>query len=114
MGFAPAIATRRQRSRKALGSLPKIEPPQTKKRPPEGDRFAEGNRRSLALDLARMDLAGPLAGGRGTVLNELLEALEVVFNASRRRLRQRVGNFSDCALGWVVVDGELYLGVPID
>src|ERR1700682_3547871 len=47
--------------------------------------LAEGNRRSLVLDdLARSDLARPLARRRRTVLDELLESLQVIFDTTRR------------------------------
>src|ERR1700674_3444020 len=110
MGFAPAMASRRQRSRKALVSLPNTEPLQTKKRPPEGDRFVEGNRRCLVFDLARVDLAGPRASRRGTVLDELLKALEVVFHAPRRCLYELVADLTGRATRRIVVDGELHHG----
>src|ERR1700736_2928776 len=113
MGFAPAMASRRQRSRKALVSLPKIEPPQTKKRPPRWRPLAEGNRRSLVLDLARTDLAGPLTGRCRLVLDELLESLQVVLDTTRRRLDQLVADLAHRASRRIVVERELDLRVPV-
>src|SRR5207245_9952984 len=107
MGFAPAMATWRQRSRKALVSLPNIEVTQTKKAAARRRPLAEGNRRRLFLDLARTDLTGPPARRYGTVLDELLEALEIVPDASRGPLHQRVGIMPDSALRWIAADGEL-------
>ena len=48
------------------------------------------------------------------MLDELLEALEVVLDTSRRCLHHLIANLAGCALRRVVVDGELYFGVPID
>src|SRR2546429_10021179 len=114
MGFAPAMATWRQRSRKALVSLPNIEVTQTKKAAARRRPLAEGKRRRLFLDLARTNLDGPLAGRYGTVLDKLLEALAIVLDASRGRLHQRVGNLTGCALRRCVLDRELHYPLSPD
>src|SRR5919197_4798340 len=87
--YSPAA----QRSRKAPVSVANvIQILVKKKRPPEGGRCGGKPRAGLFLDLARLDLARPLAGRRRALLDELLEALEVVLDPARGGLDQCVAN----------------------
>ena len=76
-GYGHAAPAEQEGERKST----KVEPAQTKKAAARRRPLAEGNRRRLFLDLARTDLTGPLARRCGTVLDELLEALEIVLDA---------------------------------
>src|SRR5207237_10811893 len=103
------MASRRQRSRKALVSVTNSAggSRQRKERSPEGDRPRRETVESLLLDLARVDFARPRPGRLRAALDELLESLEVVLDAARRDLRQLVTHLAAGGFRLVILDAEL-------